>query len=399
MPSAHAIFSPSGTHRWMVCPGSHQAEQTVEEVRNKIFSAHGTVAHDIREKCLNKGTMPEKYHGKVLHADGFEFTVDDEMCEAITPGIERIRDLGGKMFVEERVSLKRWIKDCWGTMDTGIILPRLIEVNDFKFGERVAVKPKNNKQLLTYGLGFWDNFVRKTKHAKSIKKVRLVIDQPRNKEGGGEWTTDVRTLEKFGKKLQKAQKRALAKRPAFNPGDDQCQFCKVNSTCRALAEFTMETMSVKWQDLEADEEDFEVLEPDFLLSRLEQARIARHAALMTKHIAAVKHAVLEDAVAGRADPSIKAIVSKRGSMAWTDMDAAEQLVRGRLAESDAFTRKIITPTQFLELTDLDKAETKAFDNASKRGQDSLKLVGKDHPKPAVSMLDKFRNLDEDVLED
>jgi hypothetical protein len=392
MPDAHAIFSPSGAHRWMVCPGSHLAEKSVEDTRDKIHSAEGTAAHEIREKCLRKGTLPEKYHGKKITADGFEFECDDEMIEALTPGIERIRELGGKLFVEKRVSLKRWIKDCWGTMDAGIIMPRMIEVNDLKYGKRAAVTPKGNKQALTYGLGFYDDFIRKTKHAEKIQKVRIVIDQPRNVAGGGEWVTTVAKLQKHGKQLQKAQKRALAKRPAFNPGDDQCQFCKVKASCRALSDFTTATMSARFGDLDLEDPDA-VLEPDHLLTRLEQARIARHASLMKKHIDAVYAQVMEDAVAGRADPSVKAVEGRAAAKSWVNEPKAAEFVLGKLAVADAYTRKIITPTQFLDLVDLDKKGAKQFDVLKKQGNPSLKLVGADHPKAAVSRLDKFSDLD------
>src|SRR5690625_7451967 len=84
-----------------------------------------------------------------------------------------------------------WIPDQFGTVDTLIVRPDLIIVNDFKGGRWVAFDADNNLQMMLYALGAWDQIAR---HKTEATDFLLVIDQPRARGQGSEWRTTLREL-------------------------------------------------------------------------------------------------------------------------------------------------------------------------------------------------------------
>lgn len=52
--AAHARLGPSSAHRWLRCPASISFYDGTEEVRSSEFAAEGTVAHHVRECCLEQ---------------------------------------------------------------------------------------------------------------------------------------------------------------------------------------------------------------------------------------------------------------------------------------------------------------------------------------------------------
>ena len=106
------------------------------------------------------------------------------MADALQPGIDQILEYSGKMFVEERLDLGRWMPGQFGTLDCGIAGEELIVISDLKYGSGVPVQAVKNTQQMIYALGFWDQFAR---HITDAKQFLIIIDQPRNAGGGGEW--------------------------------------------------------------------------------------------------------------------------------------------------------------------------------------------------------------------
>src|SRR5690625_6808723 len=80
----------------------------------------------------------------------------------VQPGVDWVREqaTGCELFVEERVHMDTWIPDQFGTVDTLIVRPDLIIVNDFKGGRGVVVDADNNLQMMLYALGAWDQIAR-----------------------------------------------------------------------------------------------------------------------------------------------------------------------------------------------------------------------------------------------
>ena len=197
---AHAPFAPSGFKRVMLCPGSHQAEKKYQDPP-KEYAAEGTFAHDIRDTALKEGLNAEDFVGTYCEVEGFGFFWGMADAHMLQPGIDRIRDVGAEWHFEKRVNMERWIKDCWGTLDAGGILPDLIIIDDLKWGRGVRVSANRNIQMMLYALGFWDQVAR---HKTKARRFLLRIDQPRIPGGTNEWYTSLDELLAFAQEAIEA---------------------------------------------------------------------------------------------------------------------------------------------------------------------------------------------------
>ena len=61
----HAILSPSASHRWLVCPGSVEAN-IGKPWTQSVFALEGTSAHALLEVCLRR---QRHFQIRRLHAD------------------------------------------------------------------------------------------------------------------------------------------------------------------------------------------------------------------------------------------------------------------------------------------------------------------------------------------
>lgn len=389
MPSAHATFSPSAAHRWIRCPGSIKASADLIERRTSLYAAEGTAAHEVREQCLQFGFEPGDFLGETMVEDGFEIEITDEMVHALTPGIDRIRERPGEVWIEERVKFDAWLPGQFGTLDTGIVHADFIEINDLKYGAGVPVSPEDNEQLMTYALGFWDNIARERTKTKNFL---LVIDQPRAAGGGGEWEVDLDTLLSFGDTLRAAYAAANSDDPPLVPGDKQCKFCPVKADCPALAAFAFETMSLKFEDIE-DEEELEMPKLD-KLTAAQRAAIAKNHGLISSFLSAVSGKVLEDAMSGHSTPGLKAVVGRRGPRQWRDPEQARTFLLKRLEEADAYTEpKLISPAQAEKKIPKDHAGD--LDELTFQSEGKPVLVDEDDRRQAITTASKFDDIDAD----
>lgn len=392
MPSAHAQFSPSAAHRWLRCPGSIQAAEGLTERRTSAYAAEGTAAHEVREQCLAMGFEPIDFLGETLVEDGFEIEVTEEMVNALTPGIERLLRLPGTMWVEERVGFDRWLPDQFGTLDTGMVHKYSIEVNDLKYGAGVPVSPEENEQLMTYALGFWDQIAR---HHTKATDFRIVIDQPRAAGGGGVWETTLERLLDFGMELEEAYRIALEPDAPLVAGDKQCKFCPLKSDCPALAALAMETMVLKFEDLDEDE-DFQLVPRD-KLTPAQRSKVAANSSLITSWMSAVSGRVLEDAMSGQPTPGLKAVVGRRGPRQWADPEKARAFLLKRLDAAEAVTEpKLISPNQAQKKIPKDHLDD--LNELTFQSEGKPVLVSEDDRRAAVSTADKFDDLEEDEFD-
>ena len=92
MPGAHAKLGPSSADRWCQCTASVDLiDRLTEDGKiapdsTSVYAAEGTVAHEIREMCLNLGLDPHHFVGRVMSADGFTFTVTEDMASHLQTG-------------------------------------------------------------------------------------------------------------------------------------------------------------------------------------------------------------------------------------------------------------------------------------------------------------------------
>lgn len=388
----HAKLSPSGAHRWGHCPASPKMEEGLPDTVT-IHSAEGTLAHHVLERSLMLGLEPVVFEGQKRTIDGFKLVVTPEMVGHVTDVMERVLERGGKQFYEMRVSMDKWIPEGFGTLDIGIVTDDYIYIEDLKYGAGEAVHPKENEQLLIYALGFcaWLN-------ANGIKvgnrKIKLTIHQPRNSDGGGSWTTDLDYLLAFGKKVRKWAEAAWDKENmTFNPGDKTCRWCKAKGSCKAFADFNLKTMGVRFSKMKDPDAKPEEKMPD--LERITpemRSTILLHKDMITGWLKALSHAGLEDALAGRPVPGMKAIYGRAPHRTWPD----EELTVKWLEKNEMPTHaepKVLSPAAVeTEIKKRFPAKTKkedrermftTFNKLWTQGEPKAILVSADHSAPEI----------------
>ncbi len=114
----------------------------------------------------------------------------------------------------------------FGTFD-GAVLDHFgtLHVFDFKYGAGHAVSPKENLQMIFYGLGLAH------KYQWNFQNVRLWIIQPRIKgyDGPTYWDISISDLKKYEQFFKDAVER-VEKRPEFKEGS-WCHWCKAKNAC------------------------------------------------------------------------------------------------------------------------------------------------------------------------
>lgn len=315
------------------------------EDRSSEFAAEGTVAHEVRELCLRYGFEPHDFIGKTLSSDGFSFVVSEEMADFLTPGIDRVRDLRGQLYVEHRTDLGRWLPGQFGTLDAGIARPDVIFIDDLKYGQGVEVSPVDNKQLKIYGLGFWDNIAR---HLTDATQFVISIDQPR--AGGIKiWETTLDELLAFGEEVRAAGERTYLPDAPFQASKKGCQWCRVKDRrgedgtltgCQTYDAFMLDFFGAQFDDLD----DNLRIDPPKNPTAARRSKIVQHADIIRSWLARLHEDSIEAALAGTPDPGLKLVAGRKGHRKWVDPDAAESILVESLHD-DAFTRKLISPAE------------------------------------------------------
>ena len=441
---AHAKLSPSGADRWCVCTASvpliemllargELRESDLEgEIAESItedeimaqqldryqdvvldskretteFAAEGTVMHDVRANCLALDLDPHNFVGLTLSADGYSFTIDDDMADNLVEGIDWIRERAENPAIERKVSLDEWLPGNYGFCDTywlvkvrGKIEAYDLYVSDFKFGIGEPVAAINNRQLRLYALGAWAEL-----GFPKIRNVILNIDQPRaggmkfwdNETPGNPLTFE--KLMEFADEVRRVYARIEAGNVEFAPNSKSCRWCPVRKTSRGCNAFNLWMTSM----IGSAVMDLSVENPKFTdpaqMSRARRYYIVSQAAKIREWLAKLHEESLNAAVAGDPDPGSKAIDGS-GRRYFTDEEKAAQIVEKALGEA-AFK-----PKALIGFTEIDKTmkpgrkkegHPQAYADllklvATKDGKP--KLVPADHPAPA------FTRAAEDDFED
>lgn len=382
--AAHARLGPSDSARWLQCPGSinftkHYPNESTDA------ADEGSAAHWVREQCLNFGFDAYDFIGMTVTFNGKKWVVDDDMADALQPGIDQILEYSGKMFVEERLDLGRWMPGQFGTLDCGIAGEELIVISDLKYGSGVPVQAVKNTQQMIYALGFWDQFAR---HITDAKQFLIIIDQPRNAGGGGEWLVTLDELLEFGKTLKIKAAATLEDGAPLLPSEKACLWCPAANIpgraggCPAHAEWLAGKIDM----------DFEALDNCALLGipwqppivsaltpeRLIEISLAKSSIekwLEYCHAQALQHLMNHGPLGG-----YKAVSGRRPPRKWRDTGAAEAFMRQMLPSKSPFNPKLKTPAQ------AEKEVSKTYEIPTafvERGQAKPTMVPVEDARPAL----------------
>lgn len=314
----HALLSPSSAHRWMTCTPSAQLEAQFPDTVSSA-AAEGTLAHEIceikaRQKFFKKtdiGYMAKnvatrelnKLRKDPLFADEMEGFTDDYVSELDCQALgftERPH-----IALETKLDLTDWIPGGFGTADCIMIGGDKLLIADFKYGKGVRVEAENNPQMQIYALGAWKKF----NMIYSIKRVVMMIIQPRLSVNPEIWEENIEDLLDFGESVKGLAQMAVAGEGEFVPGEAQCRFCRARETCRARADYNIQMAFGPMGQMPP------------LISDEEVGMYLTRGADVAKWLKDLQDYALRTCLDGREIPGYKA-VEGRGSREWTDQDKA-----------------------------------------------------------------------------
>ena len=245
----HAVLSPSSASRWLTCTPSAQLEAQ-EPYSESVYADEGTLAHRLCELLINHKlgrVLTKDYKKRIKEIESHELYTGEmaDHCEGFAVYVLELYNSlpkGSVLLTEERIDLTKWVPEGFGTVDIRIIADKKCYVVDFKYGKGVPVFADNNKQLMLYSLGAYEEL----SHLYSIDKMVMTIYQPR--------IDNISSYEMFaGDLLAWANHELLLKATAayegkgeFVPGD-HCRWCRIKPKCKALADYNLNLAKIAFE--------------------------------------------------------------------------------------------------------------------------------------------------------
>ena len=368
MSGVHARLSPSGAERWVNCPGAPNAEEGYED-RTSYYAAEGTVAHRVASECRERGLTPADFKGQVLHADGYDVEVDQDMVHHVGTFLEQVNEENENsqtLLVEVAVPIGHITGEegATGTADIIGIEVRpdnlvTLRAHDLKYGQGVRVEAEGSLQLAMYMLGALEH----VKWLLDLEGLRVdevigYIHQPRL-DHFPVWHTNVEELLTIAARLTDAAIATLDPDAPRIPGESQCRFCKHRAACPELAQFVQ---GVAANDPPAEPEAIGRIYPSLKMIR--------------DWCATVEARAIELLEGGTSVPGVK-LVEGRGSRVW---NAPEEKVRGALTRAGDLRKKDVVVEKLVSVAQAEKLVPK-----DKWAKLSAKYVERRPGKPTVAL--------------
>lgn len=315
---AHALLSPSGSHRWMHCTPSARLEESLPESTSPA-AEEGTVAHELAEYALEaylKGEYvplldelptPKHIAANQYYSPEMDKYVTDYICY-VCDIYEMVQD--AEMHIERKFDLTSYVPECFGSCDCDIVGEKVLNIVDLKYGKGVQVDAKDNSQLMMYALGVLRTL--SPKRQAEIETVRMHIAQVRL----GNYSIfemTARDLTHWGiHVLRPTAEKAFAGQGATVVGS-HCKFCKFKAQCRAQRDALVN--------------DFEECGNPKALTLDEIADLLTKVDMYSDWLSSVKSHALSEALAGKNLKGWK-LVEGRSVRTITDEEKAVEILVG-----------------------------------------------------------------------
>jgi hypothetical protein len=370
----HAYLSPSGSPRWMRCPGAPRAQQGYDS-SSSVYAREGTAAHQLAALVLTSGREAAEWIGETM--DEADWIVSEEMATYVQEYADYVDAFEGERAVEVAVDLSRWIPKSFGTSDAAIITDDRLVVIDLKYGMGLRVEAEHNSQLMIYAVGMLHAL--DWLHAPSA--VTLIIHQPRLGSVSS-WETSAESLYAWADgPLREAASACLKPWAERIPSEEACRWCRAKADCPELRAKVHAIIMA----------DFDPVPPDpAALTDLQLSEALRWKPTVNMWFKAIEARVRSRAEVGDF-PGWK-IVAGRATRGWkADSEEALVLILG----DDAYRPKtLISPAQAEKA--LGKKRKGELADLILRPAGNPTLVPDSDPRPSLAIgPDDFDNLEED----
>ena len=377
---AHSTYGPSGAAKWLACDGAIAVSAGLPD-ESSTYAQEGTNAHSLGEHCLRSQEEPGAWVGRAFQstADDAEFTVTQEMSDAVTVYVDHVRRLieanpGCDVQYERRLGDNSF----GGTIDALICTPDRITIVDYKHGQNVFVDVVDNPQLLCYAV------LALTLHqpvTTSVQSVEICVVQPRC---GGELIRSASytraEVYEFYERIEEAMTRGInAAELMESSGPDElqkqgllttgphCRWCRAKAICPQQREEYLQTMG-----------RFEPVDElgDRLAEVLDKADQVRE---YLKAVESFSRARLErgESVAGWK------LVTSQGNRRWTY--TGEGLIRRLrkvgIGKREACESRPLSPSQLKKKYPKD---AEYLESLCSRPETGTRLAREEDPRPAVN---------------
>ena len=367
--AAHAKLSPSAAARWLSCPGSVALCATLPKPPSTFFADEGTSAHSLAERCIIHKEDAVRYKGwfiklsekwgespiflnplSCINLEGFEVTT--EMVNAVQMYLDALREHGLPIIPEAKLSLAHVWPDTFGTADAQIhdVAGGTLYVYDYKHGAGQLVTPDENPQAMLYA----EAALHALKDKSWVKKVAIVIAQPRHRNGGiMTWETTPGYIEDWIKGTVKPAALATTKKDApLVPGEKQCRWCAAKAVCPALLGQALDVAKIAFKDIVPQEVPTLVFPNPMDMTPLERAKVACLLSAMDDYKTAFFTYLQELAEVGENTPGWK-LVRGKANRKWRSeavvINSLEPVLGDLLWE-----KKILSPAKLEKIKGIDK---------------------------------------------
>jgi len=373
-PTKHSLFSPSGSGRWMKCPGSIPFVQSLNlPHRDSEFALEGTACHELAAECLINGDIDaSSYIGREFIP---RFPVDMEMVNSTNTYLDYVRGfmtLSSVMEVEQRIEMNDLHEGTGGTSDVVMYSPKEFHCFDLKYGRGVPVDVVENSQMMLYTAGR----IRELHQAgiidaNQLERISIHIVQPRCPHPDGpcrSWDVPIERLREHWRNAKIAIQEALSDNPPFNPGESQCKWCDGAPVCRKLTEFNLKTAMHDFESVKSQK--LALMEAN-KMSKEEIAEIMKHSGIFETWINSIVAYAQNELERGRGFPGYK-LVRGRSIRGWAN-NAQQHVIKVitdlGFSEKEAYSEpKFRSPNQIEQLI--------GKKNAAKLSEYVVKPLGK-----------------------